>query len=99
MVISAVTFKYYFSLGQPILSITIAGAFLISISLLLLNYLKQNKHGFTREKLISDKAISNDLVAFIASQSLGGNKPSLTNDDNQKFGGGEFGGAGAGNKW
>jgi len=39
--LGVITFKYYFSLGMPVLTVTIAGAILVIVALLLLNYLKQ----------------------------------------------------------
>lgn len=47
--LSVFTFKYYFSLGFPMISVTIAGALLIVIALLLFNYLKKSRNGYTRE--------------------------------------------------
>lgn len=91
------TFKIYFSVMPPVVAITIAGIALTSIALLLLNYLKTAKNGFTRELLLSDKWSNTNLHSFIISQSLGGNSPSASND--VKLGGGEFGGGGAGQNW
>lgn len=99
LVLSVITFKYYFSLGHPIVSITIAGAIIIIISLILLNYLKEIKFGFTREKLISNQTFSDNLGSFIASQTLGGNINEITKNDSEILNGGEFGGGGAGSKW
>ncbi len=96
--LSVVTFKYYFSLGLPVVTLTISGAVLIVIALFLFNYLKQIRGGFTREILLHDKWVSSNLTAFIASQTLGGNKAAGKNDG-PAFGGGKFGGAGAGENW
>ena len=70
-VLSVITFKYYFSLGAPIVTITLSGALLITIALLLFNYLKKPRNGFTRENIILNQSHSEDLTAFVASQSLG----------------------------
>lgn len=91
------TFKIYFSVMPPVLSITIAGLALTAIALLLLNYLKTPKNGFTREMLLSDKWSNTNLHSFIVSQSLGGN--STTPSEDASLGGGKFGGAGAGQSW
>lgn len=98
LALSVVTFKYYFSLGHPVLTVTICGAVLIVIALVLFNYLKQIRDGFTREILLHDKWSSSDLTAIIASQTLGGNKM-IGPDDDVIFKGGSFGGAGAGGNW
>lgn len=91
------TFKYYFSLGHPVVSITIAGIILTAVALVLLNVLKAPRKGFTREKLIDDKWNSSKLNGFIASQTLGGNAVPSASD--VSLGGGQFGGGGAGSGW
>ena len=96
-VLSAITFKYYFSLGLPVVTFTVAGIILISVSLWLMNYLKIMRNGFTRDNLINDKWLSEDVNAIIISQTLGGNK--LTDTKNQSFGGGNSGGGGATSNW
>ena len=96
-VLSVITFKYYFSLGAPIVTITLSGALLITIALLLFNYLKKPRNGFTRENIILNQSHSEDLTAFVASQSLGGN--TIQTDKASYFGGGEFGGGGANSDW
>ena len=95
--LSIITFKYYFSLGMPVITFTIAGIVLITISLWLMNYLKVMRNGFTRENLINDKWLSQDMSAIIVAQTLGGNK--LIDNKNESFGGGNSGGAGATTGW
>ena len=90
---SVFTFKYYYSLGHPEISLTAAGAVLIGVTLALLNYLRTPKHGFTRENILSEKWGNVNAEAFIISQTLGGNK--VTVDDTAGGGGGKFGGGGA----
>ena len=98
MALSVVTFNYYYTLEFPMLTVTICGAALILIALVLFNYLKQIRNGFTREILLDDKWSSSDLTAIIASQTLGGNTMNVPDDD-LIFKGGSFGGAGAGGNW
>jgi hypothetical protein len=95
--LSIVTFKYYFSLGMPVITFTVTGIILIAISLWLMNYLKVMRNGFTRENLINDKWLSQDMSAIIISQTLGGNK--LLDNKNETFAGGRSGGAGATSSW
>lgn len=98
--LSAATFKYYFSLGHPEITLTLGGIVLITIALVLFRYLKVIRRGFTREMLLQDKWSSKDLTAIIASQTLGGNKISEPKvDNNVVFQGGQAGGAGAGGSW
>jgi hypothetical protein len=97
--LSVITLKYYFSLGHPEVTITLAGALLIIISISLLYYLKIIRNGFTRDLLLCDKWHSQDLTAFIASQTLGGNKIEAPANDAAQFKDGQFGGGGAGQSW
>jgi hypothetical protein len=98
--LSVITFKYYFSLGMPIITITASGAILIILALLFLNYLKQARYGYTREKLLNDKWSSPNMMAIVASQTLGGNAINNSPGSEQtNFGGGDFGGGGAGGNW
>lgn len=97
-VLSIITLKIYFSLGAPIVTITLSGAVMIAIALLLLRFLKEPKSGFTREKLLHDKWDSSELTAFVVSQSLSGHQVEVK-DENLEYGGGSFGGGGAGSEF
>lgn len=90
---SVFTFKYYYSLGHPEITLTIAGAFLLAVTLLLFRYLKTPKHGYTRENLLTEKWANANLEGLIVSQSLGGNQ--VTAPEPQGGGGGSFGGGGS----
>jgi hypothetical protein len=90
---SVFTFKYYFSLGHPEITFTLAGIILLTISILILNYLKSPKHGFTRENILTEKWGNMNAEAFIISQTMGGNQ--VTVKEEFKGGGGGFGGGGA----
>lgn len=84
------TFKYYFSLGHPEISLTIGGAILIVIALCCMKFLKTPKNGFTRLQLLHNPMENANLTAIISAQTLGGHaiNSSLCN-------GGTSGGAGA----
>jgi branched-subunit amino acid transport protein len=91
---SAFTFKYYYSLGHPEITLTIAGAILIGVSLTLLKYLKTMRYGFTRENLLTEKWGTANMEAIIISQTMGGNQqPDIETKDLP--GGGSFGGGGS----
>lgn len=90
---SAFTFKYYFSLGHPEITLTLAGATLLAISLALMNYLKVNRGGFTRENLLSEKWSHMNVEAFVIAQTMAGNQ--VNRGDSFKGGGGSFGGGGS----
>lgn len=97
LTLTVFTFKIYFSVMPPVIAITIAGTILTTISLLLLNYLKTPKKGFTRDRLLTDKWSNSNLHSFVISQSIGGNASTPQGD--VQMGGGKFGGAGAGENW
>ncbi len=90
---SVFTFKYYFSLGHPEITFTVAGVILLAISITLLNYLKKQRNGFTRENILFEKWGNLNAEAFIISQTMGGNQ--VTIKEQFKGGGGSFGGGGA----
>ena len=90
---SVFTFKYYYSLGHAEITLTIAGAILLIVSIVLFNYLKTMRRGFSRDNLLSEKWGNINVEAFIISQTMGGNQVSV--DDKFKGEGGEFGGGGA----
>lgn len=71
---SVFTFKYYFSLGHPEITLTLAGATLIIIAMSLFRYLRIVRFGYTRENLIKEKWAAANPEAFVISQTLGGNK-------------------------
>lgn len=89
---SAFTFKYYFSLGAPEITLTLAGIIIFAIALALMNYLKIVRDGFTRENLLSEKWAATNVQAFVISETLGGNQVAATQN---MPGGGKFGGGGS----
>ncbi len=91
--LSAFTFKYYFSLGHPEITLTVAGAILLLITWAVINYLKVPRGGFTKENLLSEKWGTMNVEAFVISQTMGGNQ--VTQTESFKGGGGTFGGGGA----
>lgn len=95
--LSIVTLKMYFSLGMPIVTITLSGAVSIIIALSLMRYLKQSRFGYTRNRLIQKDWHSEEITAFAISQTAGGQPTPQTED--QLFSGGKFGGGGAGSEF
>jgi len=90
---SVFTFKYYYSLGHPEITLTVAGIILVGISILLMRYLKEMRAGFTRENLMASKWGTMNVEALLISQTMGGNQPgNITTDTG---GGGDSGGGGA----
>jgi uncharacterized membrane protein YgcG len=95
---SVFTFKYYFSLGHPEVTLTLAGAILIAIAMGLFRYLQIVRSGFTRDNLIKEKWAGANPEAFVISQTLGGNKP-LEGEAVEMGGGGQSGGGGSSDGW
>ena len=94
--LSALTFKYYFSLGHPEISLTIAGIVMISIAYLSIRYLKTDKHHITfKEEIDEDNFLKLNAEALVMVQSF--TQPiTITNTSAEDFGGGGFGGGGSG---
>lgn len=93
LVLSIITFRYYFSIAPPEVALMVGGLMVLSVAAWLFNYLKMERSGFTREKLLTRQLVSNEVTAFAVSQTMGGNvtKPA----ESFKGGGGSFGGGGA----
>ncbi len=89
--LSVFTFKYYFSLGHPEITLTIAGVVLLLVSIALLNYLKVVRNGYTRENLLTEKWGNTNIEAFLVSQTMGGNQGAASKVHG---GGGSYGGGG-----
>jgi uncharacterized membrane protein YgcG len=90
---SAFTFKHYFSLGHPEITLTFAGSVVLGLTIWILNYLKTSKHGYIRENIFSEKWGSFNAEGFIISQTMGGNR--IETQEQTFGGGGSFGGGGA----
>jgi len=89
---SVFTFKYYFSLGHPEVTITIAGALVLGITIYALRYLKKPKNGITRERVAAANLDFLTSEALLISQSVGSSAQPHQKD---LLGGGGFGGGGA----
>jgi hypothetical protein len=96
LALSALTFKYYFSLGHPETTLTISGALILGLAIFLMNYLKVIRNGFTRDQLLSVKWDVLNAESIAVSATMGGNAP---HEKTESFGGGQFGGGGAGSSF
>ena len=93
LAMSVFTFKYYYGFNQPEITLTIAGIAVLVITLMMFNYLKVLRNGFTRENLVPEKWSNLNAEAFIISQTLGGNQ--VKTPEGFEGQGGEFGGGGS----
>ncbi len=94
---SVFTFKYYYSLGHTEITLTLAGAILIGVAIMLMRYLKVIRNGFTGENLLSERWADMNVEAFVISQTMGGNVAQSGSDN--LGGGGDSGGGGASTKF
>jgi hypothetical protein len=91
---SAFTFKYYYSFGHPEITLTLAGATVLAVTIALMTYLKVMRNGFTRENLLSEKWAGMNAQAFIISQTMGGHSQTSSHTPDMP-GGGASGGGGS----
>ena len=97
--VAVLTFKYYFSLGHPEVTFTIAGTIMILIAYFSIRYLKTDKHGITfKEDVDEDNFLKTNAEALVIAQSFSQqvHSPQQANND---LGGGDFGGGGSGGKY
>jgi uncharacterized membrane protein YgcG len=94
---SVLTFKYYFSLGHHEMTLTIAGTILVAVAYFCIRYLKHQSGRFTYVEDRSDENHGfNHVEALIISQTAGAPTAAEPQFD---FGGGKFGGGGAGGNY
>jgi hypothetical protein len=94
---AVLTFKYYFSLGHPEITLTIAGIVMILIAYTSIRYLKVSKHGLTFiEEPDEDGFLKSNAEALLIAQTFTSHHSSQSDSpDPTGLGGGSFGGAGS----
>ncbi len=98
LVVAAVfTFKYYFSLGHTEVLITLSGAFLVVLAYFSIQFLKKGHPVYTYAEDESNNQGILNAEAVLITQSFGGATP-LSRQDTL-YGGGQFGGGGAGGNY
>ena len=91
------TIRYYYEILPIEIVMTIAGSVLLTLSYILINYLKQTRFGFTYiEQPQNEKDEKSLIESLIIVETLGQQTKA---DDSTKFGGGSFGGGGAGSDY
>ena len=78
---------------------TLSGSLVLGFSIWALNYLKSNKNGYTRETLLSDKWSDLNAESIVISSTMGGNTDLNDQSASTEYGGGKFGGGGAGGQY
>jgi hypothetical protein len=95
--LSVLTFKYYFSVSHHEVTLTVAGAILLLVAYYAIRYLKNNSGKFTYQ---ADRSDDNpgfqDTEALVIAQTASG---SVVPEKDFGFGGGKFGGGGAGGNY
>jgi hypothetical protein len=90
------TFRYYFHVMPMEIAAIMAGALLLAMAYFSIKYLKENKTPFTYEE-DGDKPFYHQAESLIIAQSFGNQQ--VTEGEKPVFGGGDFGGGGAGNEF
>jgi len=90
---SCFTYRYYFDFLSIELVLTLAGAILILLTVFCMRYFQTPKMGLTDE--IHEKRNLANLEAILVAHHLG----QAPGENNMEFGGGDFGGGGAGNDY
>jgi hypothetical protein len=87
------TVKYYFSVASIEVTLTIAGVLLIAAAWVLIRLLKENRYGFTYIKHEDEHIMVTNIETIVIAETF---SQTPGDDNSTKFGGGSFGGAGAG---
>lgn len=96
---SALTFKYYFNMGHPEITLTVTGIVLILVAYFSIKFFKTPKYGITFEEQIDeDSFLKTNAEALIIMESLTQNT-GQSSQGGVDFGGGESGGAGSGGSY
>ena len=95
--ISILTYRYYYSILPAEAAMIIAGSIVCICSYLLTKYLKQPKGGFIFEDIQRRNKDTANLEGVIIAETFGQKETSLQQETT--FGGGSFGGAGAGDRY
>jgi hypothetical protein len=94
---AVLTFRNYYAIVPAEIAMLIAGALLIGITYWLMKYLQQPKHGFVFAEEDSEVKESANLEALLVGEAFSHQQPAAAEDP--RFGGGSFGGAGAGSNY
>lgn len=95
--IAALTFKYYFSLGQTELTLTTAGCIMVGAAYAAIRYLKTPKYGVTfDEETEEEHFLKTNGEAVVLAQTFAHPGEAAEKNSGPEFGGGASGGGGAG---
>lgn len=95
MAATIITYRYYYAIAPLEVALITAGTLLTAVVYWLMRFLSTSKYDFVFEEQRSQGEDTDNLEAYLVSEAFG-NKDAVPNDS---FGGGSFGGAGAGSKY
>ncbi len=94
--VAAVTFRYYYKIMATETAMLAAGSVLLATAYFCMRYFRSSKHGFVFDDKNDEESDKQNAEGFIIGQTFSThNSP----EQQTKFGGGSFGGAGAGSDY
>ncbi len=99
LVLSVLTFRYYFSLGHPEILVTMAGATLVVFAYVVIRLLKRGNLPFTYTQDVEEPEEDQELESFVVNETFAKSVQSPAPVDGNPFGGGQFGGGGSGGNY
>jgi hypothetical protein len=97
--IAVLTFKWYFSIGHPEITLTTAGLVMIILSYAGIRYLSEDRYGITfKDDPNADDFLKSNAEALLIARNFG-SSATQAGDHGAEGGGGEFGGAGSGERY
>ncbi|HEX8531083.1 MAG TPA: hypothetical protein VF646_13725 [Cytophagales bacterium] len=95
LVLSALTFRYYFSLGHPEILVTVAGAALVVFAYVVIQLLKRGNLPFTYTREAEEPEEEQELESLVVNEALSRSVQGQPSAEPNPFGGGQFGGGGS----
>ncbi len=96
LIASALTFRYFFDIISVEIALLLGGLLLVTAVYLIVKYLKQNRYGFTFKEVTTPTIDVPNLEGIAVGEVFG---KSSQPQQGTLFGGGSFGGAGAGSDY
>jgi hypothetical protein len=95
LVLSVLTFRYYFSLGHPEILVTVAGAGLVGFAYVVIRLLKRGDLPFTYTQDAEEPEEGQELESFVVNETFAKSVQGPAPVGENPFGGGQFGGGGS----
>jgi hypothetical protein len=95
LVLTVLTFQYFFSLGHPEILVTVAGAALVIFAYVVIRLLKRGNLLFTYTQDVEEPEEDQELESFVINETFAKSVQSQASVGENPFGGGQFGGGGS----